>query len=153
MRKFWIMLLGLCLMAFAWPQEKIEDNDEEDIEINKDLYPNYVLFAQIRKRWEKGDYHSLQPLLAKRVSINLGEFRGHYPEDQIVGILKSYFAEIEAIKFKYDLKKMSESRAVASYQYRRKETGVLNKKMLYFYLNKVYNGEQAKWVITTINEI
>jgi hypothetical protein len=111
------------------------------------------LFMQIRKAWEAGDYRSMQPIFSKEVTLHLGQVRGHYPREQVLGILKAYFAEREAIKVVYDVKKMTETRAVANYEYRLKETGILYKKLIYFYLSKGTNGDPALWLITTINEI
>ena len=141
------VLLLLSMGSLSWSQEKTKETAEEQAN-----YPNRVLFEQIRKYWEKQEYHHLQSLLGKRVTINLGKYRGHYPTDQAIGILKAYFAEIEEIKLRYEVKKMQESRGVATYQFRIKETGVLHKKVLYFYLQKD-TADSQRWVLTHINEI
>lgn len=144
----WVLLILLQTSDIQAQQDHTDD-----IQIDRELYPNYALFMKIRQAWEAGDYHNLQPLLGKGVTLHLGQVRGHYPKENTVGILKAYFAERESLKVAYDIKKMTETRAVAAYEYRIKETGILCKRLLYFYINKGANGESSLWFISIINEI
>ena len=109
------LLICICLLACPglYTQNKQKDNNNE---IKVKLGPNHKIFQVIQQLWIKKNHRELREKLHKRVRINLGKFRGRYPREMVVGILRSYFAKIKIAKFKYVPKKMSRTRGVAAYQ-------------------------------------
>ena len=110
---------------------------------------NWKFFVQIKRLWLNKDHSSLFKLMDKRINLNLGTYPRIYPRDQVAGILKRYFSKIKILKFKYNKKKMSQSRGVALYKYQKRSTGLLEVKRIYFYLSYKNN----RWVITSIGQI
>lgn len=92
----------------------------------------------------KKDCKGLRPFLNKRIRIRLGKFRGSYLRPQALGILKSYFKQVEIIEFRYLKKKMKISKAVAFYKYKVVKTGITKQKRIYFYLRKIKKPNTKK---------
>lgn len=131
--------------------EKIGDAKQQQ-KIN---YPNKKFFLHLEKIWKAGKFAEFQSILAKeRVSLRLGNYRkDYYTRDQVVGILKSYFAKNIVLDFKYEVKKMKKNRGVATYKFRERKTGKIYEKKIYFYLRETKTKKNKTiWVITEISE-
>ena len=110
---------------------------------------NWKFFAEIKELWLNKEHSKLFQLMDKRINLNLGTYPRIYPREQVAGILKRYFSKIKILKFKYNKKKMSESRGVAFYKYQKLSTGLLEVKRIYFYVSR----KKGRWVITSIGQI
>lgn len=146
MRKLASVWLFLTVMLLMCPFLQCE---------SEDVYPTYSVFQDLKRWWVRGDYQNLRKLLGKRVYVrNLwGCRRDSYYLEQMVGILRSYFLQIDVKKFDYDEHKMTTSRGVVIYHYQVRETGMLYERTLYVYLSKIDDGDRENWFITAINEM
>jgi len=139
-------ILKIMLFALLWQSCILANTGIQKPKVNGKL------FMHIRQLWIKKDYKNLLPLMNQRVRTNLSRYRRRwtFPREQVSGILKEHFAQITIISFSYDVKKTNIARGVAFYTYRKKNNGILEKKILYFYLQK-HTGKKPSWCISQIS--
>lgn len=153
----WMLLIATFPVFSGWlwaeSGEELEKSDWE-------------FYQNVRELWMKGDYDRIEDLLTPRVILQiLPDYwaepdywsQQRYYRDQARDILKWYFEKIEVLEFRYDPKRMSETRGMAIYHYRMKETGVVHEKRLYLYLRlekvDVAGEPKAALFINAIREI
>ncbi len=118
---------------------------------NRRKLPTMHIFVTVKKIWMQGEAKKLQPLLSRKISLNLGKQKGRYSKEHAIAILNTYFKEVKTTEFKYYKKKMQLTKASALCAYKLRRSGKKRLKIIYVYL--VFDAKKRQWFIGGINII